>query len=242
MAVLAPSEGAPAPLLGLLAHAGAVFSRRDDRDVAVHYGSPAGELAVCVSAVGLVDRSDLSKLVIEASPSQLAHLTERLAGGTVAPGGALQAAGAWWCGEAPDRIAVLCEPHLASRVRARVHDHAVRYASLSVHDRSAAWSAIELIGPAASTVLRALGAYGEAGDPRLVSPFTRGTVAGHEVHWLLESGRRALLLAPAAAAAAVWQAIERVGRPAGISCVGLEAASRYALIERRLGRTPSPAR
>jgi hypothetical protein len=30
----------------------------------------------------------------------------------------------------------------------------------------------------------------------------------------------------------MWLAIERVGRPFGLSCVGHEAASRYALMER----------
>jgi glycine cleavage system aminomethyltransferase T len=236
MAVTAPAEGAPTPLLGLLAQAGAVFARRGDRRVAVHYGSPAGELAVCVSAVGLIDRSDLSTLVIEASPSQLSHLTERLAGGIVAPGGALHAAGAWWCGASAERIVVLCEPHLAARVLARVHDHTIRFASLSVEDRSADWSAVELVGRSMASVLRVLGAYGEAGDPRQVSPFTAGSVAGNEVHWLLESDHHALLLVPEHSAASVWQAIERAGRPLGISCVGLEAASRYALLERRLRR------
>jgi glycine cleavage system aminomethyltransferase T len=228
--------------MGLLAHAGAVFARREDRRFVVHYGSPAGELAVCVSTVGLVDRSDLSKLVIEAPPSQLSHLTTRLTGGTVAPGGALVAGGAWWCGSSPERLVVLCEPHVATRVRARLRDHAVHYAALSVEDRSGGWAAIELLGRGARTVLRALGAYGESGDPRQASPFTARTVAGHDVYWLLESDNRALLLVAADAAADVWQAIERTGRPAGISCVGLEAASRYALLERHVRGTPLSAR
>jgi glycine cleavage system aminomethyltransferase T len=238
MAAVASAEGAPRPLLGLLEQAGAVFASRENRRIAVHYGSAAGELAVCVSAVGLVDRSDLSKLVIEAPASQLGHLTERLAGGMVAPGGALRASGAWWCGAAPDRIVVLCEPHLATRLRSRLRDHAVHYAALSVQDRSGDWAAIELLGHSAGKVLRALGAFGEAGDPRQVSPFTARTVAGHPVRWLLESDRCALLLVPTQSAGAVWQAIEQAGRPAGISCVGLEAASRYALLERTVRGTP----
>ena len=125
-----------------------------------------------MSAVGLVDRSDLSKLVVEAPPSQLGHLTERLAGGTLATGGALHAAGAWWCAAAPERMVVLCEPHLASRLRARLRDHAVHYAALSVEDHSEDWTAIELVGRATTQLLRSLGAYGAAGDPRSVSPFT----------------------------------------------------------------------
>jgi glycine cleavage system aminomethyltransferase T len=238
VAVIAASEGAPTPLVGLLAQAGAVFAGGEDQRVVVHYGSAAGELAVCVSAVGLVNRSDLSILVIEAPPSQLAHLTARMAGGTVAPGGALQASGAWWCGAAPQRTVVVSQPHLAARLRARLRDHAVHYAALTVKDVSDDWVAIELLGRAAARVLRALGAYGDSGDARQVSPFTTRTIAGIEAQVLLESDNRALLLVPTTSAAALWQAIEQAGRPAGISCVGLEAASRYALLQRTAHRTP----
>jgi glycine cleavage system aminomethyltransferase T len=222
----------------MLTQAGAVFSSRGGQEAAIHYGSPAGELAVCVSAVGLVDRSQLSQLVLEAPSSQLSHLTSRLVGGTVAVGGALQAAGAWWCGAGPERIVVLCEPHVAGRLRSGLHDHAPGRGALAVHDRSADWAAIELLGRSVSKVLRALGVYGESGDPRHASPFTTAAVAGREVQWLLESDRRALLLVPRKFAPDMWQAIEQAGRPFGISCVGLDAASRYGLLERAGRRVP----
>jgi hypothetical protein len=57
-------------------------------------------------------------------------------------------------------------------------------------------------------------------------------VAGIEARLLLESDRRALLLVASELAADAWRAIEQLGRPFGISCVGLEAARRYALLER----------
>jgi glycine cleavage system aminomethyltransferase T len=232
MAVTAPSEGPANPLLGILEQAGAVFSNREGRPSIVHYGSPAGELAVCVSSVGLVDRSQLSKLAVEAPSLQLGLLTSRLIGGTVAPGGALHAAGAWWCGESERRILVLCEPRVAQRLQARMREHAVHYSALSVSDRTAEWAAIELLGSATGKLLARLGAYGESGDPRSVPPFSQATLAGSEVRWLLQSDRRALVLAPIEAAGTVWKAIEQAGRPLGISCVGVEAASRYALLER----------
>jgi glycine cleavage system aminomethyltransferase T len=232
MSVLAPSEGAHKSLRGLLTQAGAVFSGPGGQEPAIHYGSPAGELAVCVSAVGLVDRSRLSQLVLEAPSSQLSHLTSRLVGGTVAAGGALQAAGAWWCGAGSGRIVVLCEPHVASRLQSGLHDHAPGRVALAVHDRSADWAAIELLGRCAGKVLRVLGVYGESGDARQVPPFTTATVAGCEVQWLLESARSALLLVGREFAPDMWQAIEQAGRPFGISCVGLDAASRYGLLER----------
>ena len=34
----------------------------------------------------------------------------------------------------------------------------------------------------------------------------------------------------------VWRAIEHAGRPFGLSCVGQEAAGRYALLERTRSR------
>ena len=66
MAVFVPSGGAASPLDTVLCQAGAVFASRSGRRAAINYGSAAGELAVCVSAVGLVDRSELSTLVVEA--------------------------------------------------------------------------------------------------------------------------------------------------------------------------------
>ena len=67
--------------------AGAVLSTREGRTVAVHFGSAAAELAVCVRTVGLVDRSELSTLALEAAPAQLSALMTRLVGATVSPGG-----------------------------------------------------------------------------------------------------------------------------------------------------------
>jgi glycine cleavage system aminomethyltransferase T len=232
MSVTVPSGGAASPLLSILEQAGAVFSSRDGHPSVVHYGSPAGELAVCVSSVGLVDRSALSKLVIEAPRLQLGLLTSRLIGGCVAPGGALQAAGAWCCGESEERVLVLSERRVARRLQARIREHAVHYAALTVSDRSSDWAAIELLGPATGKLLADLGAYGESRDPRSVSPFGPGAVGGCAVHWLLQSDRRALVLVPTESAGLVWRAIERAGRRFGISCVGTEAASRYALLER----------
>jgi glycine cleavage system aminomethyltransferase T len=223
-------------LAGVLRQAGAVFSSRDGVPVAIHYGSAAGELAVCVSAVGLVDRSDLAKLVIEAPPASLDALTSRLAGGELVPGGALCAAGAWWCCAAEDKLLVLAEPSVGRRLVERLRVHAMHQPVRRLRECSAELAAIGLLGPAAVRVLRALGVYGAAGDPRLVTPFGPGTVSGLDVSWLLESDRSAVALVPRDRAADAWRAIEAAGRPFGISCVGREAAGRYALLERARGR------
>lgn len=201
--------------------------------MAINFGSAAAELAVCVRAVGLVDRSDLSKLVLEAPPAQLAALTSRLVGGhAVSAGGVLSAGGAWWCGEAPGRVVVLSDPDTGSRLRQRLRADAVRYVTTTVRDVSADVAAIGLLGRNADKVLRALGAFGESGDPRAVQPFAPGSVDGIPAWWLLQSDRRALALVPRERAGEAWLALERAGRPFGISCVGQEAACRYTLLER----------
>jgi glycine cleavage system aminomethyltransferase T len=216
----------------VLRRAGAVLATRDGRTVAMNFGSAAAELAVCVRAVGLVDRSELSKLVLEAPPAQLAALTSRLVGDAVAPGGVLFAGNAWWCGDAPGRVIVLSDRDTGSRLRGRLHVDARRFVTTTVHDASGDLAAIGLLGHNADKILRALGAFGDAGDPRAVSPFAHGSIAGIPASWLLQSDRRALALVPREHAGEAWLAIERAGRPFGISCVGHEAASRYALLER----------
>ncbi len=218
----------------VLRRAGAVFAGHDGRTVAVNYGSAAGELAVCVRAVGLVDRSELTKLVLEAPSAQLGHLLVRLTGRVVAVGGALQTEDGWWCRAAEDRVIVLSEPLAGVRLGERLRNQAqvLHHVSITTHDLSDEWSAIALIGRGTPGLLRTLGAYGEAGDPRLIAPFSAGTVDGVDVMWLLESDRRAVALVARAEAADLWRALEDAGRPFGLSCVGYEAARRYALLER----------
>lgn len=218
----------------MLRQAGAVFANHEGRSAAIHYGSAAGELAVCVSAVGLVDRSDLATLALEAPSPQLAQLTSRLAGGEIAPGGALDAAGAWWCAAAPDTVVVVCRPDVRRRLIERLRVHAAHQVSLRV--LSLDFSALGLLGPQTPSLLRALGVYGPDGDPRSVAPFGRGTIAGNDVWWLLASDRSALMLVDRARAGELWRAIESAGRPYGLSCVGQEAAGRHALLERTRSR------
>lgn len=230
VAISVPSDRPSSSFAGVLRQAGAVFARREGPASALHYGSAAGELAVCVRAVGLVDRSELTKLVLEAPVAQLRHLTERLTGATVEPGGALHSGGAWWCGVTPQQLIVLCEPSLGTRLKDSLQGQALHHVEVS--DRSGDWAALELVGTRAGDLLRGLGAYGSSGDPRRAAPFSQRTMVGIEARVLLESDRRALLLVASELAADVWRAIEQLGRPFGISCVGLEAARRYALLER----------
>lgn len=212
-----------------------MFANRDGTPVAINYGSAAGELAVCVRAVGLVDRSDLVKLAIDGPPAQLRDVMMRLTGGALSPGGARLTGGAWWCCSSPDRVIALCEAPVGRRLHEQLRS--MHHVGLSAIDRSSELAAIALLGPATARLLRTLGAYGGSGDPRDVPPFHAGSVGGVEVQWLLESERHALALVRRHLGGQLWRTIERSGRHLGLSCVGLEAAGRYALLERN-GRKP----
>jgi glycine cleavage system aminomethyltransferase T len=204
----------------------------DARAVVAHYGSAAGELAACVSAVGLADRSDLAKLVLEGPPAQLKHLSQRLTGSEIAPGGAVLSGSAWWCAEQPERILVLCEAGHSERLRAVLHARVARRSAVSLTDRSADLAALAVVGRRASALLAELGVYGASGNPRHVPPLTAHTGAGAEVLWLLESDDKALAVMAAAEAPTVWHTIERAGQRFGLCAVGQEALARYALIRR----------
>ena len=226
------SATAPAglPLELILRRAGAVLTTRKGRPVVAHFGSAAAELAVCVRGVGVVERSDLSTLALEAPPAQLSALMERLASASVSPGGLVAGAGAWWCGEAPDRVIVVCDHRTGRRLVDALHADAARH--LAVRDCSGELAAIGLLGRHTSKVLAALGVYGPARDPRGAPPFARGSIDGIATSWLLQSDRQAIALVPRGHAGELWVGIEQAGRAFGISCVGHEAACRYALMER----------
>jgi glycine cleavage system aminomethyltransferase T len=203
---------------------------RDGHPVAVNFGSAAAELAVCVRTVGLVDRSDLRMLALEAPPAQLSALMSRVAGATVLPGGLVFGAGAWWCGETGERVIVVCDRPTASRLAGGLRTVAARH--VTVRDLSDELIAIGLLGRNTPGVLSSLGVYGASGDPRDAKPFSHGSVDSVPAWWLLQSDHRALALIAPEQAGEAWLAIERAGRMHGISCVGQEAAARYALMER----------
>lgn len=207
------------PLEPLTRRAGVVLVDRDGTPVASHYGSPAGELAVCVRRVGIADRSDLGKLVVGGDRATVAELVDGHA-----------ASGNWWCLEAPSRFVVLCEPQRRTRLRELLSAQARHLPGVEIVDATAAWCAIALVGRHALGVLRALGAL-DGGDPRQTPP-QPARIGGAAVHVLMQSDRRALLLVDQLQAAAVWHATEAAGRPFGLSCVGSQAVARYTLLDR----------
>jgi glycine cleavage system aminomethyltransferase T len=219
----------------ILRQAGGVLVMHDGHPVVAHYGSAAGELAACVSAVGLADRSDLATLELRGPAGQLQLLTQRLTGSEVAPGGAVPSGGAWWCVESPERMLVICDGGRADRLRAVLHARVARRSAVTLADRSAEWAALAVVGRRACALLAELGVYGESGNPRHVPPFTAHAGTGAHVLWLLKSDDTALALTAAADAPTVWHAIERAGRRYGLCAVGQQALARYALLRRIAG-------
>jgi glycine cleavage system aminomethyltransferase T len=208
----------------------------DGHAVVAHYGSAAGELAACVSAVGLADRSELAKLVLEGPPAQLRHLCLRLTGSEFSPGGAVQSGGAWWCAESPSRLLVVCDAARGDRLHVVLNARVARRSAVTLTDRSADLAALAVVGRHASALLAELGVYGESGNPRHVPPLTAHSGTGADVLWLLESDDKALALMPVADAPAVWHTIERAGQRFGLCAIGQEALVRYSLIRRIASR------
>jgi len=233
------SATAPAglPLELILRRAGAVLITREGRPVVSHFGSAAAELAVCVRRVGLVERSDLGTVGLGAPEAQLSALMTRLVGADVSPGGLVCGGGAWWCGVTPEEVMVVCDQRTSARLLGALHAAAARH--VAVRDHSSELAAIGLLGRHTGKVLAALGVYGQSRDPRQAAPFARGSIDGIAISWLLESDRHALALVPRERAGEVWLGLERAGRPFGITCVGHEAACRYALMERLRPATPA---
>ena len=232
LSVHVSSDRRASALEPVLRQAGGVLVLHDGRAVVAHYGSAAGELAACVSAVGVADRSDLAILQLDGPAAQLRQLSQRLAGCEVAPGGAAHSAGAWWCAASPERMLVLVDASSGDRLHALLRARVARRSAVTLADRSSELAALAVVGRRASALLAELGVYGESRNPRDVSPLTAHTGAGAEVLWLLESDDKALALMGAADAPLVWHAIERAGRPHGLCAVGQDALARYALLRR----------
>jgi glycine cleavage system aminomethyltransferase T len=216
----------------VVSRAGAVRCEHGGQPVALHYGSAAGELAACVSRVGLADRCELRKLALEGPPQALKQVVSALTGMALAPGGALGTGTAWWCAPTSQRVLVLAEPSDGERLAGRIRRLGARHPELRIRDLSQAWGAIAIVGRQSGDVLARLGVYGATGDPRSVAPVSVRRIAGAEVTWLLQSDHRALGLMGHRQAPAVWHALHAAGRSFGICAVGHEAIARYTLLAR----------
>jgi glycine cleavage system aminomethyltransferase T len=224
------------PLDDVLRRAGAAMAERDGWCVPAHFGSPAGELAVCSRAVGLVDRSELGKFELRGFPEALDLIVSYLSDGQVEPNEVLRAGGVEWCSAAPDRVFALCPPELSFKLSERLHRVMSHAPGALLTDETDELAALGLLGPATPSVLAALGAWSLETIQLPRPSFGAYVLKGIPVFLFEESATRALILVEREYAADLWTLLERVGRPFGLACVGSDAADRFAVIERRLER------
>ena len=223
---------AHSPLEPQLQKAGATMVARHGWWVAAHFGSPAGELALCETAVGLADRSDLGKLELRGEAGAVELLVGQLTGGQVAPGDALLAGGAWWCAVSPEHVVALSDAGQTDRVRAAALE-AMRWTpGATVTDVTPRYAALALLGPRTADVLAELSdsepPLGDVDEPA----FDVLRLAAVPVMLLRGAPGRAVALTETARAAALWAEIERAGREAGIGHVGADAVSHLSPLAR----------
>ena len=223
---------AHSPLEPQLQRAGATMVARHGWWVAAHFGSSAGELALCETAVGLADRSDLGKLELRGRPSAVEPLVGQLSGGQVDPGDALLAEGAWWCAVSPGHVLALCDAGETERVRAAAAE-AVRWTpGATVTDLTPRYAALGLLGPRTADVLAELSdsepPLGDVESPA----FDVLRLAAIPAMLLRGAPGRAVIVTESARAAALWAEVERAGRESGLGHVGADAVSRLSPLAR----------
>jgi glycine cleavage system aminomethyltransferase T len=200
--------------------AGAQLGERDGRVVVALYGSTPGEIAACMTRVGLADRSDLGTLELRGPQSSLDRaFSARFGDPPVAPGTARRERGIWYLRLEPRR-ALVVGPHAQLAAVSPVGAGSDR-AQLRSKDIGATLAMISVIGPRAARLLSAaalpaslpIGAVGrDPADARIVAI-------------LRESQRRVLVLAQAPAVDGVWGRLLEVGEPLGAAFVGCDALS-----------------
>jgi glycine cleavage system aminomethyltransferase T len=126
------------PLESVLYRDGATMVERHGRRVAAHFGSRAGEEAVCLAHVGLADRSDRTTLLltgdVDTALLELAALGDR----------------AWSSYAGSDRAVVRCE----FADTAACLDAVSKAPGAAARDCTREWAALALLGPAAEELLQ----------------------------------------------------------------------------------------
>lgn len=200
--------------------AGAQLAERDGHVVAALYGSAQGEIAACMTHVGLADRSDLGVLELRGDDSSLDRaLADRLGDPPVPPGAARRQRGVWYL--RPDkRRALVVAPHGVLAALAPLGTSGHR-SELVTRDIGASIAMLSVVGPRASRLLTAAALPGDLAVGALGrDPRDPGVVA-----ILRESQRRALILVRAPAIEKFWARLLEVGEPLGAAFVGWEALS-----------------
>jgi len=197
------------------------------------YGSAPGELAACVTHVGLVQRPGLSAIRATSEPRVLEAVTEHCTGHALAVGGSVRVAGAWWCRPDEGSLLFLGTPDALVRTVDLLGPHIRRRPTLFVDSDPARLAVVGVIGRHTVDLLRELGVYGALRDPREAPPCAQVKLGPAETVWLLESDSSALCCVERSELAAVEALIAQAGRPLGLARVGQDALAHFLLLERR---------
>ncbi len=198
--------------------ASAALHERDGYTVVAHYGSVHGEMAVCMTSVGLADRSDYGVLELRGDRELLDRaLSARLGDPPLAVGSGRRLRSVWYL-RLDARHTLLVGPHAALASGPPIGRGRDR-SDLPHRDIGASLAIVGIVGPRAARLLAAaklpgelpIGAIGaDAGDSDIVAI-------------LRESQRGYLALISADAADAFWGRLLIAGEPLGAAFVGYDA-------------------
>lgn len=214
-------------LESVLRLAGATLAEECGAIVAIDYGSVTGEVAVCQTAVGVADRSELVKLELRGGAEALAQLVERLA--------ALSGDHAWIHPLSHERVLVLCDPCHDRGLIERVVDEVAATTEVSSVDVSDDRATILLLGPSAEALL-ASPELGRGRDVPPVGGVEEALVAGGPGLLMRQGSDQFLIVTDRAHAVPVWHALHEAGAAHGIASVGRAALDRFDVSGRTLAR------
>ncbi len=198
----------------------AVHVTRDGVDVIAHYGSVASEIAVCMKAAGLVERTDLDQIELRGRELFLDHaLGAAISDGVPVLGAVRCVAGTWCCRPAPGRAQLAGPARAVDRWRAVIR-RAVATTAIEVEiDSLPQAEALSIVGPRATAVVSAARLPG--GMP--AGSVADSTVGRSRVAVVREEQDRYLLLFGDGCSVEAWRALGEAGRPLGLAHVGQSA-------------------
>jgi hypothetical protein len=212
-----------ASLSEMLTRSAGSTGTRAGHTVPLHYGSAAGELALCIRSVGLVNREDLVVLSLRGNEAALERITApRLGDESLQVGEAASAGGIHWGRGGTNELLVAAAPEAALLLQGlAASDDELRVEAVEL-------TAIGLVGPGTQGLLLDLGIYGslagaEEGGGRTAE------IAGASGAWLLLDDSFALALVEPDRALDLWRLITAAGRRFELGYVGAEAAERFEL-------------
>lgn len=187
-----------------------------------HYGSVATEVAICRKTAGLVDRSELGRLLLSGRERRLEHALGHAIGTPVpAAGHAVRLGDTWCCRLTAERAVVVAPASARARWGRLAREALVAGDAIACSDVSAESAVASLVGPRAGAVLAAAGLPHDLAPGRLAA----GTLAGVRTTVLCD-GPAEFLLQFGASIGQVWPTLLEVGRPLGLSPVGSDALGR----------------